>query len=54
MKFEKIQKFLDDNKTTLEKYLRANIFTDKDRKKFKQQWNAFMVKALYKNFKDTL
>jgi DNA-binding transcriptional MerR regulator len=53
MTLEEIQKFLDDNNTTLEKYLRANIITDEDRKEFKQKWNALMVEALYRNFEDT-
>ena len=53
MKLEEIQKFLDDNNTTLEKYLRANIITDEYQKELKQKWNALVVEALYRNFEDT-
>jgi hypothetical protein len=45
MTIEEIQKFLDDNNTTLEKYLGANMITDGDRKYFDKIW----VDAIYKN-----
>jgi DNA-binding transcriptional MerR regulator len=53
MTIEEIQKFLDDNNTTLEKYLGATIFTDEDQKELKQKWDAMVVEALYRNFEDT-
>ena len=42
---EEIQKFLGDNNTTLEEYLRANMITDEDRKYFDKIW----MDAIYKN-----
>jgi hypothetical protein len=53
MNFKEIQKFLDDNNLTLEEYLRANIFTDEERKKVRQKWDTVVVEALYRNFEDT-
>lgn len=53
MTIEEIQKFLDDNNTTLEEYLRENMITDEERKEFNQKWNALMVETLYRNFEDT-
>lgn len=46
MNLEEIQKFLDDNNTTLEEYLRENMITDEDRKYVDKIW----VDAIYKNF----
>ena len=45
MNLEEIQKFLGDNNTTLEEYLRANMITDEDRKYFDKIW----MDAIYKN-----
>jgi len=53
MNFEELQKYLDDNNTTLEEYLRNNIITDEERKEVKQKWDAMVVEALYRNFEDT-
>ena len=53
MTLEEIQKFLDDNNTTLEEYLRENMITDEERKEFDQKWNALMVETLYRKFEDT-
>jgi DNA-binding transcriptional MerR regulator len=53
MTLEEIQKFLDDNNTTLEEYLRENMITDEERKEFDQKWNALMVETLYGKFEDT-
>ena len=53
MNFEELQKYLDDNNTTLEEYLRNNIITDEERKELEQRWNAVMIEALYRNFEDT-
>jgi hypothetical protein len=53
MTLEEIQKFLDDNNTTLEEYLRENMITDEERKEFNQKWNALMVETLYGKFEDT-
>jgi DNA-binding transcriptional MerR regulator len=53
MTIEEIQKFLDDNNTTLEEYLRENMITDEERKEFDQKWNALMVETLYGKFEDT-
>jgi hypothetical protein len=53
MKLEEIEKFLDDNNTTLEEYLRENMITDEERKEFGQKWNALMVETLYRKFEDT-
>jgi DNA-binding transcriptional MerR regulator len=53
MNLEEIQKFLDDNNLTLEEYLLANIFSDKEQKEVKQKWDAMVVEALYRNFEDT-
>jgi hypothetical protein len=46
MNLEELQKFLDDNNTTLEEYLRENMITDEDRKYVDKIW----VDAIYKNF----
>jgi len=48
MNLEEIQKFLDDNNTTLEEYLRENMITDEDRKYVNKIW----VDAIYNNFGD--
>jgi hypothetical protein len=53
MELEEIEKFLDDNNTTLEEYLRENMITDEERKEFDQKWNALMVETLYRKFEDT-
>ena len=53
MTLEEIEKFLDDNNTTLEEYLRENMITDEERKEFDQKWNALMVETLYRKFEDT-
>jgi len=53
MKLEDIQKFLDDHNLTLEEYLLANIFTDKEQEELKKKWDALVVEALYRNFGDT-
>jgi DNA-binding transcriptional MerR regulator len=53
MKLEEIEKFLDDNNTTLEEYLRENMITDEERKEFDQKWNALMAETLYRKFEDT-
>jgi hypothetical protein len=53
MNFEELQKYLDDNNTTLEEYLRNNIITDEERKEVKKKWDAMVVEALYRNFEDT-
>ena len=45
MNLEEIQKFLDDNNTTLEEYLRDNMITDEDRKYVDKIW----VDAIYRN-----
>jgi len=45
MNLEEIQKFLDDNNTTLEEYLRENMITDEDRKYVDKIW----VDAIYRN-----
>jgi len=45
MNLEEIQKFLDDNNTTLEEYLRENMITDEDRKYVNKIW----VDAIYRN-----
>ena len=45
MNLEELQKFLDDNNTTLEEYLRANMITDEERKYIDKIW----VDAIYKN-----
>ncbi len=45
MTIEEIQKFLDDNNTTLEEYLRENMITDEERKYIDKIW----VDAIYKN-----
>jgi hypothetical protein len=43
---EELQKYLDDNKITLEEYMRANMITDEERKYIDKIW----VDAIYKNF----
>jgi len=53
MNFEEPQTYLDNNNTTLEQYLRNNIFTNEERKEVKQKWDAMVVEALYRNFEDT-
>ena len=45
MNLEEIQKFLDDNNTTLEEYLRENMITDEDGKYVDKIW----VDAIYRN-----
>ena len=45
MNLEEIQKFLGDNNTTLEEYLRENMITDEDRKYVDKIW----VDAIYRN-----
>jgi hypothetical protein len=45
MNLEEIQKFLDDNNTTLEEYLRENMITDEEKKYVDKIW----VDAIYKN-----
>jgi len=42
---EELQKYLDDNNTTLEEYMRANMITDEERKYIDKIW----VDAIYKN-----
>ncbi len=42
---KELQKFLDDNNTTLEEYLRENMITDEERKYFDKIW----VDAIYRN-----
>jgi hypothetical protein len=42
---EEIQKFLDDNNTTLEEYLRENMITDEEKKYVDKIW----VDAIYRN-----
>jgi hypothetical protein len=42
---EELQKYLDDNNTTLEEYMRANMITDGERKYINKIW----VDAIYKN-----
>ncbi len=42
---KELQKYLDDNNTTLEEYLRENMITDEDRKYVDKIW----VDAIYKN-----
>ena len=43
---QELQKYLDDNKITLEEYMRANMITDEDRKYFDNIW----MDAIYKEF----
>jgi hypothetical protein len=43
---EELQKYLDDNKITLEEYMRANMITDEDRKYFDKIW----MDVIYRNF----
>ena len=45
MNLEEIQKYLDDNNTTLEEYLRENMITDEEKKYVDKIW----VDAIYKN-----
>jgi hypothetical protein len=45
MNLEELQKYLDDNNTTLEEYMRANMITDEERKYFDKIW----VDAIYNN-----
>ena len=42
MNLEELQKFLDDNKITLEEYLRENMITDEDRKYVDNIWMRFI------------
>ena len=45
MNLEELQKYLDDNKITLEEYMRANMITDEERKYIDKIW----MDAIYKN-----
>jgi len=49
MEFEEIQRFLNDNNTTLEEYLKENIFTDEERKDLQKKWDLMLMEAIYKN-----
>jgi hypothetical protein len=45
---QELQKYLDDNKITLEEYMRANMITDEERKYIDKIW----VDAIYRNLGD--